>query len=211
MVGLKVRDISRDVVMIFVICYEYSMSFTNVLKLFQISKKYFWTFMEVCSPMIKMGVRKAACIRKTVDKILNCFKNPDRNVEVLNPREEKIFEALTWFIEDSFSDGEACLHVSQFAQMPFAEGYTSKGVRMATNYKNLVSNIDALGYIKIGDAKYYKTSRILYYMERFSGDTDIKELDSLSVNEMIKRIVEGERQNCEKEEEYYAENERQWV
>ena len=203
MVGLKVGDINRDVVMMFVISYEYSMSFTNVLKLFQISKKYFWTFMEICSPMIKMGVRKAACIRKTVDKILNCFKNPERNTDELTTKEEKIFEALTWFIEDSFSDGTACLHVSQFAQLPFAEGYTKKDVRIATNYKNIVENIDRIDYIKMAGQNYYKTSRILYYMERFSGDTDIRELDNLSVNEMIKRIINGEIENREKEEEFY--------
>ena len=69
MVGLKTRDIDKDILILFVICYEYSMSFTNVLKLFQISRKYFWTFMEILSPMIKMGVRKAAYIKKTANKL----------------------------------------------------------------------------------------------------------------------------------------------
>ena len=59
----------------FALSYEYSLSFTNLLKLFKISKQYFWTFMEICSPMIKMGVRKAMTLRKSVDKMMECLKN----------------------------------------------------------------------------------------------------------------------------------------
>ena len=204
MVGLKTKDIDKDVIMLFVICYEYSMSFTNVLKLFQISRKYFWTFMEICSPMIKMGVRKAACIRKSAEKILECFKNPERLTEDLTPREENIFEALTWFIKDSFSDGESCLHISQFRQFPFAIGYASNGLKAADNYESLVRNIDNVEYIDLAGSKYYKTSRFLYFMEKYSGDTDFNELNTLSVTDMIRRISDGEEKIREKEEEYIA-------
>lgn len=204
MVGLRMKDIDKDVVMLFVICYEYSMSFTNVLKLFQISRKYFWTFMEICSPMFKMGVRKAACIRKTVDKILCCFKTPDRITDELTPREERIFETFTWFIEDSFSDGESCFHVSQFKQLPFVTGHASNGLKIASNFDSILNNLDTIKYIEMGQSKYYKTSRFLYFMEKYSGETDLRELNTLSVTEMIKRISEGEQKIREKEEEYFA-------
>lgn len=202
MVGLKTKDIDKDILMLFVICYEYSMSFTNVLKLFQISRKYFWTFMEICSPMIKMGVRKAACIRKTADKILCCFKNPDKLTEELTPREEKIFETLTWFIEDSFSDGESCLHISQFSQLPFATGHLDNGLTVARTFEDLLNNIDRISYVEVGTSKFYKTSRFLYFMEKYSGDTDWNELNTLSVTDMIRRITEGAEKIKEKENEY---------
>ena len=203
MVGLKVKDLNKDVVMIFVICFEYGMSFTNVLKLYQISAKYFWTFMEICGSMLKMGVRKAACIRKTADKISACLAN--RNTEELTPKEEKMFEALTWFVEDSFSDGDACLHISQFEQVPFAVGYNKRGSFIASNFKGILNNLDNVGFIQMGDSRFYKTSRFLYYMEKYCGDTDIRELDNLSVNEMLKRISDGEQKIREREEqECYA-------
>lgn len=202
MVGLKTKDIDKDVLMLFVICYEYSMSFTNVLKLFQISRKYFWTFMEICSPMIKMGVRKAACIRKTAQKILAVFKNPDKITEDLTPREEKIFEALTWFIEDSFSDGESCLHISDFKQWPFVTGHSENGLTVARTFEELLSNIDNISFVKVGESKFYKTSRFLYFMEKYSGDTDWNELNTLSVTEMLKRIADGAEKIREKENEY---------
>ena len=34
MIGIKYGDIDKDMLMIFTICYEYSISFTNMLKLF---------------------------------------------------------------------------------------------------------------------------------------------------------------------------------
>ena len=203
MVGLKMRDITKDVIILFVICYEYSMSFTNVLKLFQISKKYFWTFMEICSPMLKMGVRKAASIRKTADKILKCFESPESMAE-LTPKEEKIFEALTGFVEDSFSDGDSCLHVSQFSQLPFVTGHSSSNLVVAKSFNEILNNIDRISYIEMAGVRYYKTSRFLYFMEKYSGETDLKELNGLSVLEMMRRISDGEEKIREKEAEFVA-------
>ena len=56
----------------------------------------------------------------------------------------------------------------------------------------------------MGDSKFYKTSRFLYYMEKYSGDTDIRELESMSVKEMLTRISDGEEKLREKEEEELA-------
>ena len=56
----------------------------------------------------------------------------------------------------------------------------------------------------MGQSKYYKTSRFLYFMEKYSGETDLRELNTLSVTDMIKRISEGEQKIREKEEEYFA-------
>ena len=199
MIGLKRSDISRDILVIFTICYEYQLSFTHVLKLFTISKKYFWTFLEIFSPMIKMGVRKAAMIKKSVDKMLECLKDKTLTYELLTPREEKILEAFTWFIEDSFSDGEGCLHITQFESIPFAKAVMDNGLIINSDYKSWFDNVDRIKYIEMGGDKFYKTSKFLYYMEKYSGDTEAHELDSLSVREMLKRISDGAEKLYEKE------------
>ena len=206
MIGLKRSDISRDILVIFTICYEYQLSFTHVLKLFTISKKYFWTFLEIFSPMIKMGVRKAAMIKKSVDKMLECLKDKTLTYELLTPREEKILEAFTWFIEDSFSDGEGCLHITQFESIPFAKAVMDNGLVINSDYKSWFDNVDRIKYIEMGGDKFYKTSKFLYYMEKYSGDTEAHELDSLSVREMLKRISDGAEKLYEKEKSEVNEN-----
>ena len=179
--------------------YEYSISFTNLMKLFVISRKYFWTFLEICSPMIKMGIRKAALLRKSAEKIMLCLKDRSLSYEILTPREDKMMEALTWFIEDSFSDGEGCLHISQFKDIPFAKAYGKNNMLVASDFTNMLKNVDRIEYIMMGDDKFYKTSRFLYYIEKYCGDTDVRNLENLSVKEMTRMILDGEERLREEE------------
>ena len=156
--------------------------------------------------MIKMGVRKAAMIKKSVDKMLECLKDKTLTYELLTPREEKILEAFTWFIEDSFSDGEGCLHITQFESIPFAKAVMDNGLVINSDYKSWFDNVDRIKYIEMGGDKFYKTSKFLYYMEKYSGDTEAHELDSLSVREMLKRISDGAEKLYEKEKSEVNEN-----
>lgn len=197
MVGLKFRDIDKDILMMFALSYEYSMSFTNLLKLFKISKDYFWTFMEICSPMLKMGVRKASLIRRSVNKILPYLTGIGEKEE-LTVREECMMNLFRWFVEDSFSDGEGCLQLEQIEAIPFAKGYTKQDVCIATSYKGLKNNIDNIEYVKIGDTKFYKTSRVLYYMEKYCGDLDFNQINNLSMKDIVRRVSDGEEAYAQK-------------
>lgn len=164
--------------------------------------------MEICSPMIKMGVRKAACLRKTVDKIMNCLKTSTPTMDEMTLKEEKIFQALTWFLEDSFSDGDACLHISQLEAIPFAKGYSKYEMEIASDFKGMLYNLDRIEYVEIASRRYYKTSRFMYYLEKYSGSLEIRELNNLSVKDMIKKISEGEREIYEKEKQGFLASKR---
>lgn len=200
MVGVKLKDVDKDMLMIFMLCYEYPMSFTNLYKLFKISRKYFWTFMEICSPMLKMGVRKASMIRRSVEKMLPYFTNEGEKEE-LTSREENMMELFSWFIEDSFSDGEGCLHISQLETIPFAKAYSKNDLCVDTTFEGIKNNIDQIAYIDIGGNKFYKTSRFIFYMEKYCGDLDIYQINNLSIKEMLYKIDEGERRLEEEERE----------
>lgn len=177
----------------FVLSYEYSVSFTNLLKLFNISKQYFWTFMEICSPMLKMGVRKATMLRRSVDKILP-YLTGEGKLEDLTLREEYMMDLFQWFVEDSFSDGDSCLTLAQMQSMPFTGGYDKRDLCVARNYETLKSNLDRVEYIVIGGDKFYKTSRMLFYMEKYCGDLDIYQINNLSLKDMLRKISEGEEE-----------------
>ena len=192
MVGLKLKDINKDAIMMFLLSFEYPMSFTNLLKLYNISKRYFWTFMEICGPMLKMGVRKAAMIRKTAEKLLPYYTNEGEKEE-LTSREEYIKEMFEWFVQDNFTDGDGCLHISQFESIPAPKGYTKAGMCVATDYPRILKNLDQIDYIQIGEAKFHKTSKSMFYMEKFCGDLDIYQIDNLSLKDMLRKIYEGER------------------
>ena len=192
------KDIDRDLLMIFALSYEYSMSFTNLLKLFKISKQYFWTFMEICSPMLKMGVRKASMLRKSVEKIYP-YITGEGEKEFLTAREDMILEKFKWFIEDYFSDGEGCLDIEQLEAIPSARGFTDKDICITYDYPSLRDNLDRIKYVKIGDNKFFKTSKALYYMEKYCGDLDFYKINNLSVKDMIRKVDDGEEKLREKE------------
>ena len=67
----------------------------------------------------------------------------------------------------------------------------------------LIDNIDRVSYIKIGEDKYYKTSRVLYYIEKFCGDLDFYQINNLSIRDMLRKIDEGEERllNAEAEQQ----------
>ena len=197
MVGIRIKDISKDLLMIFALSYEYSMSFTNLWKLFNISKQYFWTFMEICSPMIKMGVRKAAMLRRSVEKILP-YLTGEGEKEDLTVKEECILDLFNWFVEDSFSDGEGCLTLEQLEAIPNAKGYINNGLCVASNHKGLVDNLDNVSYVTIGNDKFHKTSRMMYYMEKYCGDLDLYQINNLTIKDMLRKIDEGEQRLAEK-------------
>lgn len=204
MVGLRMKDVNKDVLMMFALSYEYSLSFTNLLKLFKISKQYFWTFMEICSPMLKMGVRKASMLRKSVEKIYP-YVTSEGEKEFLSVREENILEKFKWFIEDSFSDGNGCLTLEQLEAFPFIKGYTDNEVCVSYDHPSLKSNLDRIKYVQIGEDRFYKTSRALFYMEKYCGDLDFYQINNLSVKDMMRKISDGEDMLREKElEEGYA-------
>ena len=192
MIGLKTQDIDRDIIFIFLMGYEYSLSFTNLMKLFVISRKYFWTFLEICCPMLKMGVRKASLLKKSADKIDLCLRGRANPREELTPKEEMMYEMLTWFIEDSFSNGEVCLNIRQFKDIPNAKAFGNSGFIVASDYDNALKNVDRIEYIEVGENRFYRTSKLLFYMEKFCGDTEAGVLENLSVKEMYKRIVTAE-------------------
>lgn len=191
MVGIRIKDINKDLVMIFALSYEYSMSFTNLWKLFNISKQYFWTFMEICSPMIKMGVRKAVMLRKSVEKMLP-YLTGEGEKEELTPKEECMLDLFNWFVEDSFSDGEGCLTLEQLEAIPYAKGYMDNGLCISQNHSSLVNNLDKVKYVTIGDDKFHKTSRMMYYMEKYCGDLDFYQINNLTIKDMLRKIDEGE-------------------
>ena len=191
MVGIKLKDINKDLLMIFVLSYEYSMSFTNLLKLFKISKQYFWTFMEICSPMIKMGVRKAAMLRRSVNKILP-YLTGEGEQETLTVKESCMLDLFRWFIEESFSDGEGCLTIEQLEALPYSKGFTRQDVCVASTHSSLVNNLDRVEYVKIGEDKFYKTSKMGYYMEKFCGNLDMNQINNLTIREMLRKVDEGQ-------------------
>ena len=169
-------------------CYEYSLNFHNLLKLYRVSKDYFWTFMEICSPMLKLGIRKATLMKESVEKIYSIIKD-DAQIK-LNAKDSEILKSFTYFVEDSFTDGSTCLRMKQLELMPYALGYGSRDMLLANSYDGFKAHIDSIRYILLGDTKLFKTCPVLYYIEKYHGDMSISDILGLPVPAILDKINE---------------------
>lgn len=147
--------------------------------------------MEVCNPMLKMGTRKAINIRKSVEKMLPYAQSLYTGATDLTPREDSILQTFNWFVQDSFSDGEGCLHVSQLSVIPFVKAYRNDGSMISSSFKIIERDLDDISYITLGEDKYPKTSRMLFYLEKYAGDINVRDLDTMSVRDMVRKIQDG--------------------
>ena len=141
--------------------------------------------------MLRMGVRKASNLRKSVDKLLPYVIDEGERVE-LTAREDNILEKFKWFVEDCFSNGEDCLTLEQLKEFPFARGFSNTDMCITHNYESLKNNVDRIKYVRIGSEDFYKTSKVMFYMEKFCGDLDCYQINNLSIKDIIRKIEDGE-------------------
>lgn len=193
MVGLKMKHIRKDILILFILSYEYKINFNQVMKLYEISKKYFWIFLEIINNMTKVGARKALNVRNSADKILNSLKTGE--TKGLTLLETSIKRAFEWYLEDNFTDGESCLNIKQIEMFPFAKGYNSeKKVLVSNSYEDIKKNLDFISYLKVGDTYYHKTTKVVYYLEKFAGNLNIREINNLSITEVLDKIEESKKE-----------------
>ena len=205
MVGLKVKDINKNILTIFILCYEYNLNFTQVLNLYAISNKYFWIFLDTIGNMTKIGIRKALSIKKSVEKILNHL-NGEEHVR-LTASESIILDIFSSYVESSFTDGETCLSLDQLKLFPAITGYNEQEQPISSSYEDMKKNIDRIGSIKIVDTIYHKTSKMLFYIEKYSGSFNMKEIESMTISELVDVIQEGQENYAkyiEERERYYV-------
>lgn len=166
------------------------MNFHNTLKLYRVSKEYFWTFMEVCAPLVKIGIRKGLMMTESSKKILAQLRE-EALEKPLTQKEHMVAKSFALFIEDSFTDGNSCFTLKQLKSLPFKDGCTNSDKLVATTYDSLKTYIDSIKYLTIGDDKFFKTCPALFLLEKYHGDLNVKEVLHMTVPAVLE-VVQGD-------------------
>lgn len=191
-----VKDINYDKIFLFVLCYEYDLNFNQVMTLFDFSSDIFWTYINTLRPMLKLGDRKAAMLKHSARKIY--FKWLGSKVE-LTEKECEYYNYLSTYVNDSFTDGDVCIHSSMIDKFPFvAKGLFTeyKSGRqldqiVINNKEELCKYIDNIDVILLDGSIYSKTSRVEFLIEKYYGDLSPRELRRKTVRE-IRDMMERE-------------------
>lgn len=202
MVGLKIKDINRESLMILYMCYEYGLNFHDLRALYRVSNKYFWIFIESIAPMLKIGKRKAYLMKTSIDNIVNFLKNLEEPDEV-KEEDRDLYHIFSLFIESNFTDGNNLYSVDRMKDIDF-RGYGATRVPSikpdklfevtkieVDNYYDLKRNLDSIRTIKTDKGILYKVCPMAYYIEKFKGDITTKEALRLSTKDMVSMVIEN--------------------
>ena len=183
------KDVNYDRIFLFVLSYEYDLNYNQIMTLFNFSSDIFWTYINTLRPMLKLGDRKAAMLKQSARKIY--FKWLGSNIE-LTEREREYYNYLLTYVNDSFTDGDVCIHSSKIETFPieatgmFVEYKTGRQLKTVTinSHAELCKYIDSIHTIRIGDTVYSKTSRVEFLIEKYYGELNPRELRRKTIREI---------------------------
>ncbi len=191
-----IKDINYDKIFLFVLSYEYNLNFNQIMTLFDFSSDIFWTYINTLRPMLKLGDRKAAMLKHSARKIY--FKWLGSAVE-LTDKECEYYNYLSTYVNDSFTNGDVCIHSSMITEFPivargmFVEYKSGRQLEQVTinSHDELCKYIDNIDSIVINDEVFSKTSRVEFLIEKYYGDLNPRELRRKTVRE-IRDMMERE-------------------
>lgn len=184
------KDINYDKIFLFILSYEFDLNLNQIMTLFNFSSDIFWTYINTFKPLLKIGDRKATMLKQSACNIY--FKYVGSNIE-LTDKEKEYYHYLSMFLNDSFSNGNSCLHYSQIAKYPievkglFIEYTSRKEIQTiwVNSVEELYKYIDNISSIKLDDELYLKTSRVEYLIEKYYGDLSPRELKTKSIKTLL--------------------------
>lgn len=183
------KDVNYDRIFLFVLSYEYDLNYNQIMTLFNFSSDIFWTYINTLRPMLKLGDRKASMLKQSARKIY--FKWLGSQVE-LTSKEQEYYNYMSTYVNDSFTDGDICIHSSKINKFPieatgmFVEYKTGKQLEAVTinSQDELCKYIDSIETITIDGVTYSKTSRVEFLIEKYYGDLNPRELRRKTVREI---------------------------
>lgn len=184
------KDINYDRIFLFVLSYEYNLNFNQIMTLFNFSSDIFWTYINTLRPLLKLGDRKASMLKHTARRIyFNLLGAKDE----LSEKEVQYYNYLMAFMNDSFTNGNDCIHISTIQEFPlnaqgiFTEFKTGRQLSKICleSQEELYKYIDSIECIELNGEVYSKTSRVEFLVEKYYGDLSPREVRRKTSKEII--------------------------
>ena len=204
---MSIKDfrLTEETAFLFVLSYEYGLSFVTLLKLYELSVTLFWGYIAALTPALKMSVRKGSQLSKTSQRLYKSFlglkERKQEKVEKLvetedgeivldkkgNPKKEKItvnrYEPIILTDEEKNMRDLMCYCTTR--------GY-SNGERFYTETEVMrLKTSKALKYdvIEIGDENFLKCTLLEHFIETCMPDIDISDFNRMSLKDLHNKIT----------------------
>lgn len=201
---LKDFRLTEETAFLFVLSYEYGLSFMTLLSLYNLSDTLFWGYISALTPALKMGVRKGSQLSRTsqrVYKSIHGLKERKQNkVERIiednegnvvldkngNPKKEKItinrYEPIVLTPEEE----EIKTIMNYYTTQGYSNGetfYTDEKVMTLKTSKALKNDV-----VTIDGENYLKCTLLEHFIETCMPDMDPEDFNRMSLKDLHSRI-----------------------
>lgn len=204
--SLKDFRLTEETAFLFVLSYEYGLSFTILLNLYELSDALFWGYISALTPALKMGVRKGSQLSRTSQRIYKSLhglkERQQEKVEKIvedeegnvvldktgNPKKEKI--TVNRYEEIELTPEEVDIRdiILYYTTKGYSNGnkfYSDDQIMDMKTSKALKNDL-----IDIDGDSYLRCSQLEHFIEKYMPDIDMADFSRMSLRDLKSRITE---------------------
>jgi hypothetical protein len=204
--SLKDFRLTEETAFLFVLSYEYGLSFTILLNLYELSDALFWGYISALTPALKMGVRKGSQLSRTSQRI---YKSLHGLKERQQEKVEKIVEDEEGnvVVDKTGNHKKEKITVNRYEEIELTPEevdirdiilyYTTKGYSNGNKFYSDDQIMDmktskALknDLIDIDGDSYLRCSQLEHFIEKYMPDIDMADFSRMSLRDLKSRITE---------------------
>ena len=201
---LKDFRLTEETAFLFVLSYEYGLSFTTLINLYELSDALFWGYIAALTPALKMGVRKGSQLSRTSqriykslhglkerkqEKVEKIVEDADGNVVLDkngNPKKERItvnrYEPIVLTPEEE-EIRDIMLYYTTHGYSNGEKFYTEDEVMTMKTSKALKNDV-----VDIDGVNFLKCSLLEHFVETCMPDIDFSDFGRMSLKDLHSKI-----------------------
>ena len=205
---MSLRDfiLTEETSFLFVLSYEYGLSFTTLLNLYELSDTLFWGYIAALTPALKMGVRKGSQLSRTSQRIY-------KSLHGLKERKQEKIEKLVEdeegniVLDKTGSPKKEKITVNRYEEIILTPEesdiknvmlyYTTRGY---SNGDKFLSDSEVMDkktssalksdLVDIDGETYLKCTKLEHFVEKYMPELDTSDFNRLSLKDLQSRIDE---------------------
>jgi hypothetical protein len=194
---INMKSLTKDIVLLFVLCMEYKLNFREVRKSYLKDSSTFWKQFNNLFPMMKATINKFSTLSKSSLLVYNTLIGAS-NYEVLNSKDKNWYEHIDYLLINKYEGRNYLLDQEKLESLIKDEGFSgvleltfNDGIlRKNQLLKDFVHYKNDIRSVKVGEDLFTKTSKYNYETGLGINDVVSNKVESLDEFTVFKDYVE---------------------
>ena len=184
----EIKDLTEDKTFIFILCYVYNLNMTHVMKLYDLSKEMFKSYLKAFQPMLRLSNTKLITLRTQAIRVYHLVTGK----HVSKPRETDLQLAhfLSRHIGRGFTDNITFVTLEDLKDSKI-KLIGENDERTDITYDELVKNCKNVQHIEVDGKEYFRTALVSFLLCKYFENTNSKEILNLHLADLHKMLEEA--------------------